>query len=148
MEFTPEKFNQIKGDAEVFYNGIQKVRCPYFQGEIHFNSKGWEHLIFKDWNRTRPINDQFSRLRHIQLAPRVISDSKTLQGVWTTQKFERVKKKDGSWHRMRIRLSRCYWPRCIRPMPPKPQNMMILRYYSFQNNLKTCHDSILTGFHF
>jgi hypothetical protein len=100
MEFTPEKFNQSKSDAEAFYNGIKTIRCPYFQSDIHFNSKGWEHLIFKDWNRTRPINDQFSRLRHIHLAPEALANSRTLQGVWTTQKFERVKKKDGSWQKI------------------------------------------------
>jgi conjugative element/phage-associated large polyvalent protein len=100
MEFTPKEFNQIKGEAENFYNGIQKVRCPYFQSDIHFNSKGWEHLIFKEWNKTRLISDQYSRLRHIKLAPEIIQSSKTLLGVWTTQKFERVKKKDGTWQKI------------------------------------------------
>ncbi len=97
MEFTPEKFNQVKHDAEAFYESIGYVYCPYFSSQVHFNAKGWEHLIFKDWNKTRPVVDQFARLRHIKLAPEVISNSRTLQGVWSTQKFERTKKKDGRW---------------------------------------------------
>jgi len=107
MEFTPEKFNQIKNDAEVFYYGIKAVRCPYFQSDIHFNVKGWEHLIFKEWNKTRLISDQFSRLRHLKLAPEVIQNSKTLQGVWTTQKLERIKKNDGSWQKI-LKLTTYY----------------------------------------
>lgn len=107
MDFTPEKFNKLKDQAEIFYNGINSTRCPYFQSEIHFNSKGWEHLIFKDWNKTRLISDQYSRLRHIKLAPEVIQNSRTLQGVWTTQKFERIKKKDGSWQRI-LKLTTYY----------------------------------------
>ncbi len=97
MEFTPEKFNEIKREAETFYATIGPVYCPYFKEKINFNAKGWDHLIFKQWNKTRLISDQFSRLRHIKLAPEIITQSKTLQGYWTTQKFERTKKKEKGW---------------------------------------------------
>ena len=100
MNFTPEKFNQIKHDAEYSYSKIGSVYCPYFSSKIHFNSKGLDHLIFKSWNRARSISDQFSRFRHLALAPEVIQNSKTLQGIWSTQKFERVKKKDGRWQQI------------------------------------------------
>ncbi len=107
MEFTPEKFNKIKKDAEEFYASIRLVYCPYFSEKINFNAKGLDHLVFKTWNRTRPINDQFSRFRHLALAPEVIKNSKTLQGIWNTQKFERVKKKDGTWQQV-LRLTTYY----------------------------------------
>ena len=100
MEFTFNKFNEVKHEAEDFYNKIECVYSPYFKENIHFNSKGLDHLIFKTWNRTRSITDQFSRLRHLKLAPNIISQSKTLQGVWATQKFERVKKRDGGWQQL------------------------------------------------
>ena len=95
MEFSVEKFNEIKHEAEDSYSKIGKVRCPYFGEDIYFNSKGLDHLIFKDWNRTRPINDQFTRFKYVKLAPEVIRQSKTLQGIWSTQKFERIHRKDG-----------------------------------------------------
>ena len=107
MEFTPEKFNELKHDAEDFYNKIGSVYSVYFKEDVHFNTKGLDHLIFKTWNRARPIADQFSRLRHIKLAPLVIDQSKTLQGIWTTQKFERVKKKDGGWQQI-LKLTTYY----------------------------------------
>ncbi len=97
MEFSIEQFNQTKREAEKFYENIKPIYCPYFKEKISFNSKGWEHLIFKEWNKTRVIDDQFSRFRHIKLAPIVLENSKTLQGFWNTQKFERTKKKDGKW---------------------------------------------------
>ncbi len=100
MEFTPEKFNEIKHTAEDFYGKIGFIYCPYFSEKINFNTKGLDHLVFKHWNRTRPIDDQFSRFRHITLAPEVVKNSKTLQGIWRTQKFERIKKKDGSWEKI------------------------------------------------
>jgi len=99
MEFSIEKFNEIKHEAEDFYNAIGSVRCPYFNEDIHFNTKGLEHLIFKSWNRSRPVSDQYSRLRHIRLAPQIIRNSKTLQGVWKTQNFERIKRKEG-WEKV------------------------------------------------
>ncbi len=107
MEFTPEKFNQIKRDAENFYGKIGSVYCPYFSSKINFNTKGLDHLIFKNWNRTRPLSDQFSRFRHLILAPEVIKSSRTLQGIWNTQKFERVKKKDGTWQQV-LKLTTYY----------------------------------------
>ena len=90
MEFSVEKFNVVKQEAEKFYKEISKVRCPYFGDDVYFNVRGWDHLIFKSWNNTRVINDQFARLRHIKLAPEIIRQSRTLQGIWTTKKIERV----------------------------------------------------------
>ncbi len=107
MEFTPEKFNEIKHEAEDFYNKIGCIYSSYFKENINFNIKGWDHLIFKSWNRTRPIADQFSRLRHLKLAPNILNQSRTLQGVWATQKFERIKKKDGGWQQI-LKLTTYY----------------------------------------
>ncbi|MFA5806702.1 MAG: hypothetical protein WC879_18880 [Melioribacteraceae bacterium] len=95
MEFSIDKFNEIKNEAEKFYEDIKSVYCPYLCGNVSFNSKGWEHLIFKEWNRTRIIGDQFIRFRHLKVAPEILRQSKTLQGLWTTNKFERIKRKDG-----------------------------------------------------
>lgn len=96
MEFSEDKFNEVKKEAEQFYENIKSVYCPYFNEKISFNSKGWEHLIFKEWNKTRTIEDQYSRFRHIKLAPLILEKSKTLQGIWNTNKFERIKKKNGN----------------------------------------------------
>ncbi len=39
MDFTPERFNQIKNDAEEDYRKIGFVYCPYFSSQINFNNK-------------------------------------------------------------------------------------------------------------
>jgi len=91
LKFTVEQFNKIKHESEDFYEKIGKIYCPYFGDHINFNSKGLDHLIFKEWNKTRPIKDQYVRFRHLRLAPEVVNRSKTLQGMWKTQKFERIK---------------------------------------------------------
>lgn len=107
MEFSIDKFNEVKHNAEDLYNNIGSVYCPYFGEEVYFNTKGFDHLIFKEWNKTRIVSDQFSRLRHLSLAPEVIKNSKTLQGIWVTNKFERIKKKDGKWEQ-RLKLTTYY----------------------------------------
>ena len=45
MEFTSEQFNNIKNEAEDFYNKIGFAYCPYFAEKVNFNAKGLEHLI-------------------------------------------------------------------------------------------------------
>jgi hypothetical protein len=96
MEYSSVTFNKIKSDAEAFYASVGVVRCPYFGEEVHFNAKGWKHLLFKEWNTTRITSDQFARLRHIKLAPEIIRQSKTLQGIRVTKKFERIQI-NGHW---------------------------------------------------
>jgi hypothetical protein len=99
VEFTIDTFNTVKQNAENFYNKLGSVRCPYFGEDVHFNVKGWEHLVFKGFNRTRLVEDQFARFRHLALAPEILRNSKTLQGIWRTQKFERLKRKNG-WEKV------------------------------------------------
>lgn len=53
MEISDLKFNKIREDAEKYYYSIGRIRCPYLDGDVHFNSEGFEHLLFKTWNKTR-----------------------------------------------------------------------------------------------
>ena len=96
LEFTNEEFEKIKSTAETFYKSIGSVRCPYFNENINFNTDGLEHLKFKAWNRARKQSDQFMRLKLIKLAPEVIRNSRTLQGIWETKMPVR-RKRHGVW---------------------------------------------------
>jgi len=100
MDFSIEEFKQLKEEMETWYAEIGKVYCPYFQEEIHFNRKGIEHLIFKDWNKIRLVDDQFIRFRHLKVVPEIIKSSRTVQGILLVRQFERVKKKDGKWQQI------------------------------------------------
>ncbi len=88
-KWDQDKFERVKKEAEDFYKNIGKVRCPYFDEDVNFNSRGLDHIKFKEWNKTRPTIDQYMRLRLIKLAPLIIKKSNTLQGIWKTQNFER-----------------------------------------------------------
>ncbi len=81
MEFSDDKFERIKKDAEDFYGAIIKIKCPYLKDEVHFNTEGFQHLLFKDWNKPRTRFEQYTRLRLIKLAPEIIKISHTLQ-LW------------------------------------------------------------------
>ncbi|HVY67510.1 MAG TPA: hypothetical protein VHA30_01270 [Patescibacteria group bacterium] len=99
MEISEEKFNQRKTEAENFYKSIGPTKCPYFKGEcIYFNSQGFEHLIFKEWNKTRSQREQYVRFRLLPLAVGVIKKSGTLQEYDERKLFVRRKSKDG-WGR-------------------------------------------------
>lgn len=89
MEFTPEKFNQIKWDAESYYESLKSVWCPYFKVAIYFNSKGWEHLIFKDWNKTRPIVQNHS----IQALAKALLNHLSDTTTWIPDESDAIYKK-------------------------------------------------------
>ena len=88
MEINAEKFNFIKKDSEEFYKNVKEIYCPYFQEIVAFNSKGLDHIKFKDWNKTRLVEDQFFRLKFLKLAPEIIKKSHTLQEYRETKNFE------------------------------------------------------------
>jgi hypothetical protein len=84
-----DKFNKAKDEAEKFYKNIGKVYCPYLKDSVSFNVKGLDHIKFSDWNKTRPLKDQYIRLRLLPLAPRIVRESNTLQEFSKTIRQER-----------------------------------------------------------
>lgn len=91
MDIDIEKFKKIKEEAEKFYKEIGEVYCPYFQETVSFNAKGLDHIKFGEWNKARPIKQQYMRLKLLKLAPQVIKKSHTLQELHETKRFERQK---------------------------------------------------------
>lgn len=92
FNFKDEKdFEKVAVDAEVFYVAIGEVRCPYFGEKIAFNAAGFKHLKFKSDKVARPRPEQYARLKLLNLAPQVLSLSRTVQGIWETKHFERIR---------------------------------------------------------
>ena len=89
-------FLKVKNEAEKFYKTINDIYCPYFKEKIAFNTKGLKHLKFKSNRQARPGKDQYSRLKLIHLAPEVLRQSHTLQGIWQIRRFE-VEKTNSRW---------------------------------------------------
>jgi len=90
-EISKEKFNRTKDKAEELYRELDTVNCAYFKEEVHFNRLGLDHIKFKKWNRSRPIKDQYMRLRLLHLAPQVLKLSRTVQGMSYAKEFIRKK---------------------------------------------------------
>ena len=84
-------FGKVSADAEAFYATIGEVRCPYFEEKIAFNAAGFKHLKFKSDKVARPRSEQYARLKLLTLAPRVLGLSRTVQGIWETKRFERMR---------------------------------------------------------
>ena len=85
------KFQKLKKDAVIFYKNVESIKCPYFGENIYFNAKGLEHLFFKCRQKVRSQKDQKTRLQLLSCAPEILKMSRTLQGVWDTKCFERIR---------------------------------------------------------
>lgn len=86
-----QDFEKVRGNAEALYATIIKVACPYFGSDVAFNAKGLRHLKFKSDRQARPHKDQYSRLKLIRYAFKVLKLSKTVQGIWSVKRFEEQK---------------------------------------------------------
>lgn len=91
LEKNPAEFERTKMEAEKIYRDIVKIKCPFLDNYVNFNTKGLDHLKFKRWDHARPIKDQYVRLKLIHLAPEVLKSSHTLQGILKTKSLERQK---------------------------------------------------------
>lgn len=106
MEISEEKFETVRKRAEEEYAKIGKVRCPYLQDEVHFNRVGFEHLLFKEWNKTRSRLEQYVRLKLLRLAPLVLSKSHTMQEYDERMMFVR-QRINARWEKM-MKMVRYY----------------------------------------
>ncbi|MBI4994483.1 hypothetical protein HZC21_02455 [Candidatus Peregrinibacteria bacterium] len=106
MDISEEKFETVRKRAEEEYVRIGTVRCPYLQDEVHFNRVGFEHLLFKEWNKTRSRIEQYVRLKLLKLAPLVLSKSHTLQEYDERRMF--VRQKINTRWESRVKLVRYY----------------------------------------
>ncbi len=91
MSLDLENFEEVRIKGEGFYKTLINVHCPYFEEKISFNTQGLTHLKFKQERKARPQQDQYMRLKLLHLAPIVLRTSATLQGVWETKNFERIR---------------------------------------------------------
>ena len=91
MTLELENFEEVRIKGEEFYKTLTDVDCPYFKNKVFFNAQGLEHLKFKQKRKARPQQDQYMRLKLLHLAPIVLRASATLQGIWETKTFERVR---------------------------------------------------------
>lgn len=99
--FTQEQFNNLKKQRENWYHSIGEVSCGYFPDEkIHFNAKGLEHLKFKTKNQARSAEDQYIRFKLLELAPKIIKISRTVQGISKENIWELVRSNQRNEHRL------------------------------------------------
>ena len=91
MTLELENIEEVRIKGEEFYKTLTDVHCPYFKDKVYFNAQGLEHLKFKQKRKARPQQDQYMRLKLLHLAPIVLRASATLQGIWETKTFERVR---------------------------------------------------------
>jgi len=98
LNFTDQEFAETLHEAQEIYRHLGQIRCPYFQDNIHFNARGFEHLRRKSWNRGRDRRDQFMRLKHLARAPEILRLSRTVQGIEHAAEWER-QHKHGRWEK-------------------------------------------------
>lgn len=81
-------FVEVSNKAEKLYASIGEIYCPYFKEKISFNTKGLKHLKFKSDQVARVRDDQYTRLKLLPFVAEVLRKSHTVQGIWSTKKFE------------------------------------------------------------
>jgi hypothetical protein len=86
------------------YRYFGRIRCPYFQGFVSFNSNGFQRFCTKSWNRGRSRAEKLARLKLVAWAPEVIRLTRTAQAIRKQVQFERVHRA-GRWEKRLVPVS-------------------------------------------
>ncbi|MCF7834044.1 MAG: hypothetical protein K9L98_01180 [Candidatus Pacebacteria bacterium] len=81
-------YENTKNSAKYFYKKIGKIFSPALNRDIYFNSKGFNHIIFKKSRSERERSSQTLRFKLLRLAVKLIKISTTYQ------EFEEISKKE------------------------------------------------------
>ncbi|MEK7574298.1 MAG: hypothetical protein AAB514_02070 [Patescibacteria group bacterium] len=84
-------YEKLKEDAQKFYNEIGNVFSPAFKQSIHFNSEGFNHIIFKSPRTERERSSQILRFKLLPLVVKLLKESTTYQEFEETLKEFEVK---------------------------------------------------------
>lgn len=72
-------YEKLRGDAQKFYSAIGGIFSPAFNQSIHFNSEGFNHIIFKGNRTEREKSSQILRFKLLPLAVKLMKISTTYQ---------------------------------------------------------------------
>lgn len=73
-------YKKLREDADNFYLKIGKVYCPAFNNEpVYFNSKGFNHLIYKSGHTERNRSVQIMKFKLLPKVKKIIQISTTYQ---------------------------------------------------------------------
>jgi hypothetical protein len=79
LPFSEENYIKTKEDARKLYSSFGSIKCDALGGQsVYFTSEGFNHLIYKN-KRERSKNDQFMRLKVLDLAKRILDITTTYQ---------------------------------------------------------------------
>ena len=91
MKIDVRDFEEVKAKGEELYKSFTETYCSYFKEKVLFNARGLEHLKFKSFKKTRTEKDQYMRFKLLHLVPEILRLSRTVQGIFETKKFEKVR---------------------------------------------------------
>ena len=84
-------YEKLKEDAQKLYNEIGSVFSPAFNEKVHFNSEGFNHIIFKRARSERERPSQILRFKLLPLAVKLVKISTTYQEFEETIKQVEIK---------------------------------------------------------
>ena len=76
---TKEEYKKARDKAYKEYKSINKIFCPYLNGDVSFTSDGFRHIIYRSNKKKRHPNTQMLRFNLLNKAVRMIQNTHILQ---------------------------------------------------------------------
>lgn len=94
-------YNQLRIERGVYYRTLNRVFSPAFNQDVYFNSKGFNHLIYKRGNKEREKSSQILRLKLLPLGVKLLKLSTTHQEFEETIKEFKIRKRKNKTRKLK-----------------------------------------------
>ncbi len=74
-----DNFKKKRDEAEVFYKSIGSFECPALRAQIHFTSKGFNHLRYSGPSNERKKSVQLKKFQQLKRAVDILKKTTTVQ---------------------------------------------------------------------
>ena len=90
IEERVKDYLEIRKTAQELYATFKKVYCPALGGEIHFNSEGFNHLIYERAKKERDKRTQILRFDMLEKAKFILETTTTYQEYEENIEYRKV----------------------------------------------------------
>lgn len=78
MIFDRKRYEKLVTDKKTWYKKLKPIFCHVIDKEVHFNSKGFNHLFYDGTGKGRSNQERIYRLNLLPLAIPVIKKTNTI----------------------------------------------------------------------
>lgn len=90
-------YSEMVAEKRVWYKAVKQSYCPILNEDVHFNSKGFHHLLFDGLGHARSLKERMYRLGLLPLAIPVLKTATSIHDYTPPTYSKKLRKNVEYW---------------------------------------------------